>query len=345
MDKNGWIPREQILGDESRDRVPKEFQVQKPYIANPPTLFLAIHSLYKQYSTNNHETCTADVCYIESELVHQFLNKYWDKLVLHFKWYINTQTSPYDKNSFRWRGREKDHNLPSGLDDYPRHINITDLEGHIDIHCWMIKLYRTMSDLAKFLNKNTLSIEWQNMGILLTKKLDEFHYDKNTNSYQDYIILNNQKEFVYHIGYVSCFPIFLEILDLDSPYLQVILDQITDVNGIWSPYGLRSLSKNDTLYGTKENYWRGDIWININYLALKSLKYYSDNIIDNELRYKFKDAYNKLRNNIINNLINNYVNKGFLYETYNGNDGNGQRSHPFTGWTSLILNIIAQIYN
>ena len=43
--EQGWIEREQILGPEPASRVPPEFQVQKPDIANPPTILLAVHSL------------------------------------------------------------------------------------------------------------------------------------------------------------------------------------------------------------------------------------------------------------------------------------------------------------
>jgi mannosyl-oligosaccharide glucosidase len=31
------------------------------------------------------------------------------------------------------------------------------------------------------------------------------------------------------------------------------------------------LSKKDEFYGTGENYWRGPIWMNINYLAVSQL--------------------------------------------------------------------------
>ncbi|XP_010725750.1 mannosyl-oligosaccharide glucosidase, partial [Meleagris gallopavo] len=45
MNAEGWIPREQILGDEARAKVPPEFVVQHSEAANPPTLFLALRPL------------------------------------------------------------------------------------------------------------------------------------------------------------------------------------------------------------------------------------------------------------------------------------------------------------
>ena len=40
--------------------------------------------------------------------------------------------------------------------------------------------------------------------------------------------------------------------------------------GVWSRFGLCSLSSLDAAYGKDENYWRGKIWINMNYLALQA---------------------------------------------------------------------------
>ena len=42
VDEKGWIAREQILGPETRSKVPLEFQTQYQHYANPPTLFLVV---------------------------------------------------------------------------------------------------------------------------------------------------------------------------------------------------------------------------------------------------------------------------------------------------------------
>jgi mannosyl-oligosaccharide glucosidase len=49
MDKEGWIPREQIRGDEAENQVPSEFINQDRLIANPPTLLFPIKIFINNY--------------------------------------------------------------------------------------------------------------------------------------------------------------------------------------------------------------------------------------------------------------------------------------------------------
>ena len=50
-------------------------------------------------------------------------------------------------------------------------------------------------------------------------------------------------QFVNSAGYVSLFPMLLELVDPDSPKLDAILDQIRDTKKLWTNYGLRSLAQ------------------------------------------------------------------------------------------------------
>jgi mannosyl-oligosaccharide glucosidase len=51
MNVDGWIGREQILGEEARSKVPDEFVVQNDRYANPPTFFIAIEQLMDTIGT------------------------------------------------------------------------------------------------------------------------------------------------------------------------------------------------------------------------------------------------------------------------------------------------------
>lgn len=92
-----------------------------------------------------------------------------------------------------------------------------------------------------------------------------------TNMYLSH--LNNEDESypVCHKGYLSLFPFLLEHLAPTSEHLGHLLDLLHDPEHLWSPYGIRSLSASHPEFGKGENYWKGPIWIQMNYLALRAL--------------------------------------------------------------------------
>lgn len=63
----------------------------------------------------------------------------------------------------------------------------------------------------------------------------------------------------------------LGLLPPSSPHLGPILDLLESPDHLWSPYGIRSLSAAHPEFGQGENYWKGPIWIQMNYLVLSAL--------------------------------------------------------------------------
>ena len=53
---------------------------------------------------------------------------------------------------------------------------------------------------------------------------------------------------VKHIGYVSMFPFFLQLLDPSSSRLAAMLDQLSAPEHLWSKHGIRSISGMDPYY-------------------------------------------------------------------------------------------------
>ena len=155
---------------------------------------------------------------------------------------------------------------------------------------------------------------------------------------------------------MSIFPLLLKLLPQDSPRLLSLLNLIRDPQHLWTPFGLRSLSTKDPFY-EQENapgdrpYWRGSLWININYLALDALYYYSHHVQDPTQKTKFQETYVMLRQNVMDTIYREYERTGYLWEQYNGNVrdpahyGQGQRCHPFSGWTALVVNIMAEKFS
>lgn len=154
-------------------------------------------------------------------------------------------------------------------------------------------------------------------------------------------------QYVNSLGYVSLFPMLLELLEPESPRLGAILDQIRDVRHLWTNYGLRSLAKSAPLYDKRNTehdppYWRSAIWINMNYLTLRSLKNYASVAGPNQ--EKAAKIYAELRQNVVNNILKNYDQTGYVWEQYDDKTGQGKGSHPFTGWSALVVLIMSEIY-
>ncbi len=380
MNTEGWIPREVILGEEARAKVPKEFWIQNSNYANPPTLFLPLDQLINQVN----EIITKSETVSNAE--YAYLNHIYDRLTHWYDWFNKTQVGklPF---TYRWRGRVVDSltelnpkTLTSGLDDYPRASHPTDQERHLDLRCWIALSSKVMGNLYEIIKKDaktTTNIYKEHYITLKNNKLlDELHWSNK--QYADYGLHSDQirlvrqrpskeqmhinpnslpmirdvqveptNQYINSIGYVSLFPMLLELLDAESPKLGIVLDQLRDPKELWTPFGLRSLSKSAPLYDKRNTehdppYWRSPIWVNVNYLALKSLKHYSS--IDGPHKEKAQKIYGELRFNLINNILKNYERTGYIWENYNDKNGNGQGSHPFTGWSSLVVLIMAEIY-
>ncbi|RWS05953.1 mannosyl-oligosaccharide glucosidase-like protein [Dinothrombium tinctorium] len=358
MNIEGWIPREVILGTDSEARVPPEFIIQNNTNANPPALFLTLNSMIDS-----------------GTLEAAFISEIFPRLELWYNWFNASQTG-VKRSSYRWRGRDpyiktelNPKTLTSGLDDYPRSTNPTENEIHVDLRCWMTFASRVMAKLSKQIHHPSHNIYEEAANYLSDNHLlEDLHWSNDYNMFCDFGLhsLNvklvrpktggpkQRKEIskprfgcVPEFGYVSLFPLILNILEPDNPKLSRILDNMKNPDTLWSPFGLRSLSKNSSYYQQYNTevdapYWRGAVWINLNYLTLKALNHYAET--KGPYQDKAHDLYKELRSNIVSNMYREYVRTGYIWEQYDDKTGQGKGSHPFTGWSALVVLIMSENY-
>lgn len=217
----GWIPREQILGKESRGRVPREFAAQHPQHANPPSMVLAVQSL----ALSEHKTAD-DIA---------FLQRILPKLTAWRDWFHKTQcgSSPNCHSSrrifptssdnaqqvntsefqYRWRSRNGFHLLACGLDDYPRPVCFADgrpsnsggatvstgngvqqttthrKEKHVDLMSWMALMTETIESIksAAIVSSNEEQSEKPKSpaSIPWEELLVKLHWDAKSNRFSD----------------------------------------------------------------------------------------------------------------------------------------------------------------
>lgn len=361
----GWIPREQILGAEALGRVPREFVVQSNSAANPPMFLLQLSlSIIKQKELSLSQ--------------RTFLERAYDRLMAWYNWFHTTQKG-YLATSYRWRGRNDDglqlnpKTLTSGLDDYPRASHPSDIERHVDLRCWIYAATNSMYIISQALGKDTTRLEAIRDQLGDEVLLNKLHWSTQTQTYADYglhtdavrlvrtpakphepqkviraVTSTPQAKLVTSaFGYVSLFPMLLKVLKPTSPNLGKILEDLDRPDLLWSPFGLRSLSKSSPYYMKRNTehdppYWRGQLWVNINYLAISALKYYATE--SGPYSKRAAELHQRLRDNVVGTVINEYKRTGYLWEQYSDDTGFGSGSRPFTGWTALVVLLMADDY-
>ena len=411
----GWMPREQIRGAEAESQVPKQFIIQDRMIGNPPTFIFPLTKFindYKFLADDNSNKSRETI-----KKIYPFLKKVLDKTSGVYEWFENYQKSTVDKTSFNWQGRNSQHNLASGLDDYPRGLNPNIYEKHLDLQVWVIEFLTFLRNLSEIFD-NELVDHFDRRASKLKDELFKSFLDKEKSLLNDYIgpqfkliksskfkrsvppVLwrgdnkcgeqnpnplglssdcnpysdlpccsefgwcgntenhcncpkckkakkleeNNQyntKENIFspHVGYVNLFPLMFGYLKKDDNLFKSTLKYLSDKDELYSEYGIRSLSKSDLLYHTGDDYWRGNIWMNMNYLTLRGLHTFYNDVPE------AKQIYSLLRKNIIKSVFNEWKISKMFYEQYSDINGRGLRARPFSGWTTLILNIISENYH
>ncbi|XP_004527367.1 alpha-glucosidase 2 [Ceratitis capitata] len=371
----GWIPREQILGVEALAKVPEEFVVQHNTNANPPTFFLTLDKIlthHKKELSVKGRLNVLDRLYPRLQTWFAWYNntQRGDALGTYY-WRGRNASSETELNP---------KTLTSGLDDFPRASHPTNYERHVDLRCWIALAARVMCDLSDLLGKDSIKYYETATFLADNKLLNKQHLSPFTDTYADFglhtdsvalkrpqVTKHNLKKYQQQqlekvrvtlkqpeqqfvdttYGYVNLFPFLLQILDHDSEHLGKLLKNLRDPNMLWTNYGLRSLAKKSPLYMKRNTehdapYWRGPIWININYLAIRALHHYGT--IEGPYSALARTIYIELRDNVVGNIYREYKRTGYLWEQYDDSTGQGKGCYPFTGWTSLVVLIMSEQY-
>ncbi|KAK7399994.1 hypothetical protein VNO78_11192 [Psophocarpus tetragonolobus] len=378
MNADGWIPREQILGAEALSRVPEEYVPQHPTNGNPPTLFLALSDIVNGL---RNDKFTA----MDKTEISLFLERAFVRLEAWFQWFNTTQSGKQMNSYYwHGRNNETIYELnpktlSSGFDDYPRASHPSADERHVDLRCWILLAADCLHFIEEFLDKETKpGKNYGSTAKLLSdvELLNQMHFDDAYGAYFDFgnhtekiqlkwkeveiehnhtarqlvrdVLESPVLRLVPHIGYVSLFPFMGKIISSGSWILEKQLELISNHRLFWTNYGLRSLATTSSLYMKFNSelegpYWRGQIWINMNYRILSALHHYSKE--NGPYQDRAKAIYNELRSNLIRNIVRNYQETGYLWEQYDQNNGKGKGSHPFTGWTALVVLIMAEEYD
>lgn len=151
-----------------------------------------------------------------------------------------------------------------------------------------------------------------------------------------------------HLGYVSLFPVLLGLLKWDHPRARQLLEALQPETAkkktkgagtLWSPHGVMSLASGDALFRKGEDYWRGKIWGNMNYLAISALGRHAT--LTSPATELAQRAYESLRKGFVDTVLAALRNQRFFFENFDPATGEGRGTGPFTGWTTLVVLVMS----
>ncbi len=288
-----------------------------------------------------------------------FLLESYPKLRAHFAWFKRTQAGER-RGSYRWRGATQDHNFASGLDDYPRGVVPHPTDENVDLLAWMAFFADVLGDLATLAGDDGAATAFAKEAEEAAAALVDVHWDEEAGTFCDVGVTavvppppppKGQRQTqrptlrhgrVCHVGYVTILPVLLRLVRADDPRLGRVLAHLRSDAHLLSPVGLRSLSAADPAFATKEDYWRGAVWINMNFLAVAALRHYAS--LEGPFREDAAALAADLAPRIVEGVAREYKRSGFVWENYDPNDGHGRGTHPFTGWSALVALMVADRY-
>ncbi|KAH4928180.1 hypothetical protein HBI26_202840 [Parastagonospora nodorum] len=347
MDDDGWIAREQILGVEAEFATPADSITQFPHIANPPTMFLVISKLIDMLGSKTKYYGHESWYLTKADAGKTFIVDVYPLLKRHYEWYRKSQSGDVEAHSvpsanlnegYRWRGRTPETNFASGLDDYPRAEPPDITELHVDALCWVGAMARVLEKIADYLNQ-TDSLPYQTHLRGVQTNLDALHWDDKQSIYCDAVVRDSAHSLVCHKGYISLFPFMTGFVGASHPHLPATLDLLRDSAHLWTDHGIRSLSPESPKYGVGDNYWRSPIWVNMNFMILEQLLVLARTAGPEQQRCR--DIYVELRANIVHTVYSAWLQTGYIWEQYDPVGGHGQRTQHFTGWSALVVQIMA----
>ena len=162
---------------------------------------------------------------------------------------------------------------------------------------------------------------------------------------------NVKPAFSPHIGYVNLYP-FLFGLENGREFAPDAEDNTNKLptatlerleKELAGAHGVLSLSEKDPLFGKGENYWRGKIWANLNYMVILRLtelnaaeaEFKDKNAGAEASSTKVLEKLAQLRGKFFETVEREFQKAGGnFYENFDPTTGEGRGAVPFTGWTA-----------
>ncbi len=180
----------------------------------------------------------------------------------------------------------------------------------VDLQCYMVELYRSMTKMAELLGES--KEDWEAKAEELAARINDAFFDTENGIYTD--ITKDGKKHSRVYSPASFMPLYIGIADREKA------EACAKFAKVHFYPAMPTVAYDDPCYVGE--YWRGHTWVNVAYFALKGLK-----------DYGFVELAEEMRNTI---LAFARKNEDGIYEKYDADTGEGKGCPAFS-WSSAFL--------
>jgi putative isomerase len=185
----------------------------------------------------------------------------------------------------------------------------------IDLNCYMILTYRSLAYMAERLNQPDEKKRWLDKADTLGKQINERLWSEADHAYMDRD--RTTRKFTGVLTPASFMPLYVGVAMAERA--KAMNDLAKDPNKFFP--GMPAVSYDNPNYKS-DVYWRGPMWLNISYMALKGLK-----------RAGYAETAEAGREQI---LAWCHQNQDHLWEYYDSRFGKGIGAKQY-GWTAAFV--------
>ena len=136
------------------------------------------------------------------------------------------------------------------------------------------------------IGKEDKANEWREYYNITKEKINELMWDEETGAYYDRCFDGTLTKVLTPASFL---PMFANIPTKEQAAKMV--KTLTNPELLWTELPLSTIAKNHPTYST--DMWRGGVWLNLNYFAIKGLMNYGYKDLAEELKEKILAAVNK----------------------------------------------------
>lgn len=229
--------------------------------------------------------------------------------------------------------------------------------GSIYLNCLMYRELLAMQYLASQLGKEQEASNYGNRAETLKRQIQQYCWDERDGMYYSVDLALRPAEptpqlffghpFLLHEGGPRNYPCLIQRIGSWAGFMamwagiatpkqakRMVSENLTDTMSFCSPYGVRTLSRQEAMYSMAATHnpsnWNGPIWGISNYMVFRGL-----------VRYGMEEEAKTIAEKTITLYGKDLEQNGSLHEYYNPETGEGIINPGFQNWNYLVLNMIA----